>query len=198
MRTSLSRPSARSLVPRLVPLLTALVFSCVVLVAAPGALSGAVGAPEESEEPPVLTGTVSREQVEEAVPAWVGSVVEAQVDEAAAAALASVDPGASVTIYFGTWCSDSAREVPRFWRALDQVGGLVPFEIEHIAVDRADKRPPELAETVNLLYVPTFIVRRGGREIGRVVETSPNGIEADLLALLTGEASGVLSTREDL
>lgn len=155
-------------------------------------------AAEGGEEPPVLTGTVPREQVEEAVPSWVAKMVEAQIDEGDAVALTSVEPGATLTIYFGTWCSDSAREVARFWRVLDQVGGLVPFEVEYIAVDRADKRPPELAETVDLRYVPTFIVRRDGREVGRVVETSPHGIETDLLALLTGEASGVLSERDDL
>jgi hypothetical protein len=46
--------------------------------------------------------------------------------------------------------------------------------------------------------VPTFIVRRGGHEVGRVVEEAPHGIETDLLALLTGEAGGVLSGRPDL
>jgi len=183
MRTSLRR----TLVPFLV-----------LWAAVPLAAPTAVFAADGSEGPPVLTGTVSREQVEDAVPAWVAKVVEAQIDEGDAGALATVEPGASLTIYFGTWCSDSAREVSRFWRVLDQVGGLVPFDIEYIAVDRADKRPPELAETVHLLYVPTFIVRREGHEVGRVVETSPNGIETDLLALLTGRASGVLSTREDL
>jgi hypothetical protein len=46
--------------------------------------------------------------------------------------------------------------------------------------------------------VPTFIVVRGGREVGRIVESSPNGVESDLLALLTGKAQGVISTRKDL
>ena len=47
-------------------------------------------------------------------------------------------------------------------------------------------------------YLPTFIVRRDGHEVGRIVETAPNGIEHDLLALLTGKAHGVLTTRQDL
>jgi len=34
--------------------------------------------------------------------------------------------------------------------------------------------------------------------VGRIVETSPNGIEKDLLALLTGRARGVLTMRDDL
>lgn len=158
----------------------------------------AAHADEQGTDEVVLTGEVTREEIERAVPAWVGATVEARIDVEDATALASVEPGATVTVYLGTWCSDSAREVSRFWRALDQVGGMVPFEVELVAVDRAENRPPELVESVDLRYVPTFVVSRGGEEVGRVVETSPHGIETDLLALLTGEASGVLSTRDDL
>lgn len=162
--------------------------------------AGEPGSPAEAEaeEEPVLTGRVTREELEEAMPSWMGAMVEAAIDEEAAVALASVPPGAEVTVVLGTWCSDSGREVPRFWRALDQVGGLVPFEIEYLAVDREKEEPAELLDGLDLEYVPTFVVRRDGREVGRIVESAPGGIEVDLLALLTGEASGVLTGRDDL
>lgn len=146
----------------------------------------------------VLVGKVTREQIEDAVPAWVGNTVGSDVDAAAAEKLATVEPGAEVMIVLGTWCSDSAREVPRFWRALDQVGGMVPFEVVYEAVDREKNRPKDLTESLDLQYVPTFIVRRDGHEVGRIVEEAPHGIETDLLALLAGKASGVLSARPDL
>jgi hypothetical protein len=88
--------------------------------------------------------------------------------------------------------------VPRLWRALDEVGGLVPFEIEYLAVDRDKAEPADLVAAYDLRYVPTFVVRRGGEEVGRIVESSPNGVEVDLLALLTGEAAGVVTGRDDL
>lgn len=150
-----------------------------------------------AKPPPSLLGEVSREQVEAAEPSWVGAQIEAEIDPEAAQALAEVAPGAGLLIYFGTWCSDSRRELARFWRALDEVG-WVPFEVEYIAVDRYEKRPPELEAEIGLRYVPTFIVRRDGAEVGRMVEVSPHGIEKDLLALLRGEAEGVISDREDL
>lgn len=171
------------------------------LLLAPGvacASGGGEAAPAEEHQTPVLTGEVTREQIEQAVPDWVGGSVTAEIDEEAATALASVEPGAHVTIFFGTWCSDSRREVSRFWRALDQVGGLVPFEIEYVAVDRSKQEPADLVAGADLRYVPTFVVERGGEEVGRVVESALNGIERDLLALLTGEASGVVSGRDDL
>jgi len=186
--TSRFRSSLLALVPLL--LLAAPPVAC--------ASGGEESAAAETPEPEVLVGEVSREQIEEAVPEWVGRTVEAEIDEEAATALASVESGAHVTVFLGTWCSDSRREVSRFWRALDQVGGLVPFEVEYVAVDRSKSEPADLVAGEDLRYVPTFVVERGGEEIGRVVESAPDGIEADLLALLTGEASGVVTGRDDL
>jgi thioredoxin 1 len=171
------------------------------LVLAPPLARGSGGeepAAAEAHETPVLVGQVTREQIEAAVPDWVGRTVDAEIDEQAANDLAAVEPGAHLTIFLGTWCSDSRREVSRFWRALDQVGGLVPFEVEYVAVDRAKEEPADLVAGQDLRYVPTFVVLRGGDEVGRVVESAPDGIEADLLALLTGEASGVVTGRDDL
>ena len=90
------------------------------------------------------------------------------------------------------------REVPRFWKAVDAAGGSVPFEVRYVGVDHAKKEPADLLKQDGIRYLPTIIVRRGGHEVGRIVETSPHGVEQDLLALLTGKAAGVLSTRQDL
>ena len=147
---------------------------------------------------PALVGPVTREKVEEAVSEWVQVELESHPDAEAAQALASVEPGAEVTILLGTWCSDSRREVSRFWKALDETGGAVPFEVHYVAVDEDKKEPAAAVAENGVRYLPTFVVRRGGHEVGRIVETSPNGIEKDLLALLTGKAQGLLATREDL
>lgn len=149
------------------------------------------------EEENVLVGALTREQVEAAVPEWVQAEVEAQPDAEAAQALASLEPGAEVTVYLGTWCGDSRRELSRFWKALDQTSGAVPFQVRYVGVDREKKEPAGVQED-GVLYLPTFIVRRGGHEVGRIVETSPHSVEQDLLALLTGKAQGVLATREEL
>lgn len=153
---------------------------------------------KDKKEESVLTGSVTREAIEAAAPEWVQAQVEAKPDAAAAQALAQVEPGAEVTVFLGTWCGDSRREVPRLWSAIDAAGGMVPFKVTYIAVDREKKDPAGEAAKSDVRYVPTFIVVRDGREVGRIVETSPHGVEADLLALLTGKAQGVLTTREDL
>lgn len=155
-------------------------------------------APAAAPEEPVLTGEVTREQVEEFVPDWVQEEVAAQPEAAAVQGLAAVAPGAEVTVYLGTWCSDSKRELARLWRALDEAGGAVPFALRYVAVGRDKEEPAALTGGADLRYVPTFVVARGGREVGRIVESAPNGIERDLLALLEGSASGTVSGREDL
>jgi thiol-disulfide isomerase/thioredoxin len=154
--------------------------------------------PAASEETPVLVGTVTREQVEAAVPEWVQAQVEAQPGGEAARALTGVAPGAEVTVFLGTWCGDSRRELSRLWRALDEAGGTVPFQIRYIGVDREKKQPADLVAENDIRYVPTLIVRREGREVGRIIETSPNGVEQDLLALLTGKAQGAVSGRPEM
>jgi len=153
---------------------------------------------EMKKKESVPVGPVTREAVEEASPAWVEAEVEAQPDAEAAQALAGVEPGAEIEVFLGTWCGDSRREVPRLWKAIDAAGGSVPFQIHYVGVDHDKKEPAGALADNGIRYLPTFIVRRGGHEVGRIVETSPHGIEHDLLALLTGQAKGVLATREDL
>lgn len=159
--------------------------------------------PAESAEPrteapaaDALVGQVSREQIETAHPEWVQSEVAAAPDAESARGLAAVAPGAEVTVFLGTWCGDSEREVPRLWRALDEAGGSVPFQIHYIGVDRQKKEPAAPIANYEIEFVPTFIVSRDGREVGRIVEQAPHGVERDLLALLSGQARGALSASQ--
>ena len=157
--------------------------------------SGPVRAEGESAVP---VGPVTREQIEAAAPQWVQIQVEAKIDSEVARALASVEPGAEVTVFLGTWCGDSGREVPRLWRALDESGTALPFQVRYVAVSEDKKEPAAAVAGNDIRYVPTFIVHRKGVELGRIVEESPNGIEKDLLALLTGREKGLITTRDDL
>lgn len=155
--------------------------------------SGAAESPERyvnAEGKIVLVGKVQREDVER-IPGW--SSAGAVFDADAAKRLASVAPGATVTVWFGTWCGDSRRAVPRMFAAFDAAGAL-PFAVELVAVDEQKTAPPEVA----LRYVPTIIVVREGREVGRIVETAPEGVEVELLHLLDGSKTGVVTGRTDI
>ena len=107
--------------------------------------------------------------------------------------MAAAGAEARVTVFLGTWCSDSRRELSRWWRALDENMGIVGFEVRYVGIDRDKREPAELLVGAEIERVPTFVVRRAGAEVGRVVEESPHGIERDLLALLDGSVEGVIS-----
>lgn len=169
-----------------------------VLIAASSLAPATAAAHEASKEEGVLVGDVTREQIEETVPDWAQAEADSVPDPGSCQGLAAVEPGADVTIFLGTWCGDSRREVPRLWKALDLAGPAVPFEIHYIGLDRDKKEPGGRPAGDDIRYVPTVIVRRNGQEIGRIVEQSPDGIEKDLLALLSGQARGLITSRTDL
>lgn len=186
----------------LLPLIavSCLAASCATVPTSLATMQGEGSRPETgpAEEEAVVVGQTTREQILAAVPDWAQVESDAHPDEAVARALASVEPGAEIDVFLGTWCGDSRREVPRFWRALDLAGPAVPFEVHYIGVDRQKKEPSAPVINNEILYVPTFIVRRNGQEVGRIVEDSPAGLEKDLLSLLSGQRQGVISTRSEL
>ena len=153
-----------------------------------------------SEEPPKpeLLGLVTREEVETAVPDWVEQEIESSPDFGVAAELVAALEEAEVTVFLGTWCSDSRRELARLWRAFDEVAVESPATLTYIGVDRSKEEPRELVEGSGLLYVPTFVVRLDGEEVGRIVEQAPAGIEFDLLSLVRGDTSGLVTAKEEL
>ena len=89
----------------------------------------------------------------------------------------------TITIVMGTWCSDSRREVPRFYKLLD--GLNYPEEsIKLINVDRNKVGIDNNDESLNIELVPTFIIYSDGEEIGRIIETPKESLEKDLSKIL--------------
>lgn len=79
-----------------------------------------------------------------------------------------------VIAFGGTWCGDTKYIFPKFFSILDAAG----FPADHltvVGVDRNKKTIGHLAEALNVVYVPTFIVLKEGKEIGRVVEYGKAG-----------------------
>ena len=145
-----------------------------------------------------MIGELTRQEIEIALPDWVEEEISARPDIDSAEALMGSLPGAEVIVLLGTWCADSRRELARLWRAMDEAGALDPDQVRYIGVDRDLEQPDQWVAGRDLQLVPTFVVQRHGEELGRIVESSPNGIEIDLLALLTGEKSGVITDSVEL
>jgi len=89
-----------------------------------------------------------------------------------------------VEIYMGTWCPDSREHVPAFYKVTD-AAGWKRKNIKLFALPRNFKEE-ELAREKNLIRVPTFIIYKNGKEIGRIIEYPMESLEKDLLDILKG------------
>lgn len=89
----------------------------------------------------------------------------------------------SIMIVMGTWCSDSRREVPRFYKIADMIS-INSDAIIGIAVDRAKTTEHINMEHLKIERVPTFIIYHEGKELGRIIETPHQSLEKDLLEIL--------------
>lgn len=91
-----------------------------------------------------------------------------------------------MTVFMGTWCSDSQQHVPVLLHILEAVN-YDTQKITLIAVDEDKKTPDNWEEDHGIEYVPTVILWRHGEELGRIVEYPMQTLEEDLLKILSGQ-----------
>ncbi len=87
-----------------------------------------------------------------------------------------------INLAMGTWCGDSQREVPRFYKILD----ALDFDYTHltlIALDREKTDPGHKTDSWKIERVPTFIFYKNGKEINRIVEYPIESLEKDWLQI---------------
>ena len=88
-----------------------------------------------------------------------------------------------IVILFGSWCPDSQREVPRFLEILKIVD--YPMDMLTIlAVDRNKVINGIDVSKYDLKFVPTFIIMKDGKELGRIIEEPKVSLGSDLMEIL--------------
>jgi len=92
-----------------------------------------------------------------------------------------------ILAFMGTWCGDSRREVPRFYKILESMD--YPIEkLTMVAVDNSrenyKKSPTGEEKGYDIIKVPTFILLKDGKEVNRIVETPKVSLEKDLAAIV--------------
>lgn len=91
-----------------------------------------------------------------------------------------------IKAFMGTWCGDSKRETPAFYKVLEAVN-FKQKNLKMITVNRSKKTPDNLQQGLNIFRVPTFIFYKEGKEIGRIVEYPRKSLEKDMLTILSGK-----------
>lgn len=78
-------------------------------------------------------------------------------------------------VFSGTWCGDSKTVVPKLYALMDSVH-FPQDRVTLLGVDRSKKTLSHLAEAFNITGIPTIIVMKEGKEVGRVVEYGKYGL----------------------
>jgi thiol-disulfide isomerase/thioredoxin len=150
-----------------------------------------LGASAEAQDRPILIGPVSRAALKTPpYSEWFESNYSRyQPDEKTLVELRPLLTGVSLEAYFGTWCGDSRRQIPRLSHLLDAAGADEKVLSLVALSDRPTefKQSPGRPEAKRYVHrTPTIVVVRDGKEVGRIVETPSMTLEADLLAILQG------------
>jgi hypothetical protein len=133
------------------------------------------------------TGEMSEQQLWETVPVWRSMMEGYQPDAEAVSALKAGSADTEITVALGTWCGDSRNYVPKLMKAL-KAAGNDRLKVKIIGIDSQFHTPVATIQKRRLVNVPTVIVERSGREIGRIVETpAASTMEEDLAAILSGK-----------
>ncbi|NJY61638.1 thioredoxin family protein [Salinimicrobium sp. CDJ15-81-2] len=91
-----------------------------------------------------------------------------------------------IKMYMGTWCADSQREVPKFYKLLD-LSSYNMDDLEVIAVREDKTLPDDSQQQDDVKYVPTIIFSKNGKEVGRFVEYPQEEFEDDIAKIVSGQ-----------
>lgn len=93
-----------------------------------------------------------------------------------------------ITLFMGTWCGDSKREVPKFYKILEAADYPMK-QLTSVALSREKetyKESPQHEEAgLNIVRVPTFIFFKNGKEVNRIIERPIENLEKDILKIMT-------------
>lgn len=98
----------------------------------------------------------------------------------------------NITAFIGTWCEDSHRDFPRLMKVLE-AAKYPEGKLTIIAVNRKKESPSGEEGLYNIQKVPTIIIERYGKEVGRIIEMPTTGyIERDLVEILNKDDQSVI------
>lgn len=141
----------------------------------------------EYEDEILLLGLQSRKALEEApYNEWFEENYTYEPNPDAMKTLSENTDGVSFIVFMGTWCEDSQLHTPAFFKILDQLN-FPEEKVRLITVSRDKDTPEGLEKGFDIEYVPTIILYKEKKELGRIVEWPVETIEKDLAAIISGE-----------
>lgn len=101
-----------------------------------------------------------------------------------------------IEIFMGTWCEDSQREFPRFLKIIEEAK-FPESRMTIYAVNESKKSfyGEEIGKDIR--FVPTFIFYRGGKEVGRIVESPVSSLLEEDILMIVNETPNKPNYSED-
>jgi thiol-disulfide isomerase/thioredoxin len=94
-----------------------------------------------------------------------------------------------MVVLLGTWCGDSKDLMPKLYKVLQETHYPMSRYTMY-GVSRAKEAKNNERTRYDLKKVPTIILFKNGKEIGRIIESVNKSIEADLKAIIKNDAEG--------
>jgi thiol-disulfide isomerase/thioredoxin len=133
-------------------------------------------------ETPILTGKITRNMIENDQYSWFKTGYDAYNPDAAVIEnIKKYLNEYNTLIYMGTWCGDSKRDVPKFYKIADLCNYS---KIEITGLDKKKKSPEGTESNYKIEKVPTFIFLKDNKETGRIVEMPEKTLEEDMLKII--------------
>jgi thiol-disulfide isomerase/thioredoxin len=131
---------------------------------------------EKHPEQHILRGIINKYLVQnDTTYNWYGSSQTAyKPDTATVSTFSRNKDKVQFVVFGGTWCEDTQFILPKFFK-LQEMSGVPDNNISFFGVNRAKRSLSSITDAFNVTLVPTIIIMKGGKEIGRVVEYGKTG-----------------------
>ena len=87
-------------------------------------------------------------------------------------------------VLIGTWCEDSQNLIPKLYTTLLKADYDVG-SVKIIGVDRMKEAKERMEKPYSIEKVPTIIVYKNEKEVGRIIEVVKQSIETDLADIIS-------------
>ena len=133
---------------------------------------------------PVL-GDRTLEDITRVLPEYRRNATRYRPDPRALETLRGLQQPTELIVFFGSWCPHCERVMPRLVRVLQDVDSAAITVTFH-GVPPGEVQDP-LADEYRITGLPTAVVRRGGKELTRIVGDGWDAPESSLAAALAGK-----------
>lgn len=96
--------------------------------------------------------------------------------------LKKILPTCQIYIFMGTWCEDTQNLLPKLYKTMLLSRCYTNYKM--YGLDRQKQSKDNEQERFKVLNVPTIIIMKDEKELGRIVETVSTNIETELLKIV--------------